>query len=157
MSSCPPTVTTIPSSLVVPGQVSTTTPDLPQATAQAQGRPPGQAARTERYIPVISYLPVVLRMPLSIVTELHPEWPVVTTYGSYLNLELPRGMMSSTQRPLLTGFQTPRLMVGVTERSLSIGFEGYPAGGPMQVHSHAGYTAGGVMRDGRLEALPNRP
>ena len=160
MTSCPPPLPTqpTPEDLTVPGAV--TTPSQPRPTqtqAQAAGGAPGLTARAERLIPVISYLPVVLRIPLSLMEEFHPEWPVKVTYGSYLNVEVPREVVSPSHRPSTVSLPTPRLLLSVTERSLGIGFEGYPAGGPAQLHSSGGYIVAGVMREGQMEPLPSRP
>ena len=160
MSTCPPPPPTqpIPEDLTVPGGVTTPSQPRPsQTSAQAAGRAPGPMARAERLIPVISYLPVVLRIPLSLMEELHPQWPVKVTYGSYLNVELPQEAVSPSRLPSTISLPTPRLLLSVTDRSLGIGFEGYPAGGPAQLHSSDGYTVAGVMREGRMEPLPSRP
>ena len=157
--SCPPLPTQVtPLDLTVPGQVTTPPePEPAQAPTQAPEGATGLTARAERLFPVISYLPVVLRIPPSLIAELHPEWPLQVTYGSYLNVEVPKEVVSPATRPTTVALPTPRLMISVTDRTLGIGFEGYPAGGPTQLHSSGGYIAAGVMREGHLEPLPSRP
>jgi len=105
-------------------------------------------------VPIISYLPVVFRMPLHLLQDLHPDWPLQVTYGSYLNVEVPEEALRPVHQPGILSFPIPNLLLSVTDRTLGVGFEGYPPGSQTHLQSPQGYLAGGVLRDGRLEPLP---